>query len=59
MNVECTILFYRIVSIFMAILYMSVCLYVGNDILTSSIIAMIVSIAVASIGYLIRSEANE
>lgn len=59
MNVESSILFYRIMSIFMAILYINVCLYLGNDILTSSIMAMIVSIAAAFIGYLIRSKADK
>lgn len=58
MNVESSILFYRILSIVTAILYMNVCLCLGNDILISSIIAVIVSVAIAFIAYLIRGEAN-
>jgi putative flippase GtrA len=59
MNVESSILFYRVLSIVTAILYMNVCLYLGNDILLSSIIAVIVSIVIAFIRYLIRGEINE
>jgi hypothetical protein len=59
MNVESSILFYRVLSIVTAILYMNVCLYLGNDILTSSVIAVVVSAIVAFIRYLIRGEINE
>lgn len=55
MNAESLIMFYRIISILTAVLFMNVCLYLGFDILQSSLLAVVFSMEATLIAYLLRT----